>query len=131
VNVWIAQCRKRTPCAFCGEDINCGEYMAVGVYYRGKWRHRKSWHPQCWIDEGIDYAQRNPKPETRGRKTLQLKDEDRKRRFRILARRASIIQRAKIAYSKGNFNALAKYGEQLEQLKEEIKPLGGVPESWN
>ncbi|MFA5353304.1 MAG: hypothetical protein WC291_03670 [Thermodesulfovibrionales bacterium] len=68
--------------------------------------------------------------ETRGRKKLSLPDTVRVERFKVIARRASVVQRLKRAVAKGDLDRILHLTEMLEELKKEIMPLGGVPESW-
>lgn len=131
MNIWMSVCKKRAKCHYCPEPINSGEYMVVAGFRRGKWYLRHSWHPQCWIDQAIvELERRGPMEETRGRKKMNVPDEVRSARFKIIARRASVIQRLKRAMVKGDLERIEHLAGELEKLKAEIEPLGGVPESW-
>ena len=99
------------------------------------WWKRRSFHPQCWIDQGIAEIEKRVVVETRGRKRIEMTDGNRKARTAILMRRASITQRIRREIEKPedgrSVDRIIHLGGLLNRLKEEIKPLGGVPESWN
>ena len=92
-----------------------------------------NFHPQCWIDRAIAELESRAVVETRGRKKLEMTDATKDARTAILRRRASVIQRIKreVESPDGqNVDKIIHLGELLNKLKEEIEPLGGVPESW-
>src|SRR4030042_5036118 len=95
--IYMKACRKKATCYWCKEPIENKTYMVVGQYYKGKWRIKRNWHPDCWIEQGIDALEHYKTVEKRGGKKLALADEDKKKRFKILARRASVLQRLKKA----------------------------------
>lgn len=130
MQVWMKACRKKATCAWCGEDVKNCTYMVVGQYYIGKWRKRKNWHPDCWIAQGIDALERRDYVENRGRQKLALADDKKIMRFKILARRASVLQRMRKAQEEGKIEQMTRLGLQLEKLMVEIEPYGGVPNSW-
>ncbi|GAG89138.1 unnamed protein product [marine sediment metagenome] len=119
--------------------------MVVCRYYRAKrgkggsfpgpvWSFFMHFHPQCWIDQAIAALESKPVVETRGRKKLPMADEVRAARLKILMRRAAVTQRIRIEMAKvageQNIDRIIHLGGELNKLKEEIEPLGGVPESW-
>jgi hypothetical protein len=104
--------------------------MVIGQYYRGKWRIRIKWHPDCWIEQGIEALSKTPVIENRGRQRMSLSDEDREKRLKILRRRASVLQRIKKEMENNNVDKQIKLGCMLGKLREEIEPYGGIPESW-
>ena len=128
--------RKQCKCSYCPKLILNGEYQVVCQHYMksgtGKmWWYRRSFHPQCWIDQAIAALANQIIVETRGRKKIPRSDADREKRTSILRRRASIIQRIKREMGEGqDMDKIIHLGEMLNRLKEEIEPVGGVPESW-
>lgn len=128
--------RRRIVCRYCEKEILVGEYQVVCQHYMklktGKvWWFRRSFHPQCWIDQAIADLEKRPVVETRGRKKMVLADADKSARTAILRRRASVIQRIKRAVGENqNTDKIIHLGEMLNKLKEEIELVGGVPESW-
>ena len=131
--------RKRATCAYCGQPILKSEYQVVCQWYMklrgGKtgWK-RKSYHPQCWIDQAVAEIESRVVVETRGKKRLEMTDGSKAVRFAILRRRASVTQRIKIEVSKSNeeqsIDKIIHLGDLLNKLKEEIELVGGVPKSW-
>ena len=140
MNVWIRRTRKKTVCAHCGKSILNGEYQVVCQWYmklksNRTWQKRKSFHPQCWIEQGIAEVEKRPVVETRGWGSRpRVPDADKPARFAILRRRASVVQRIKKEVEKPDeekdIDRIIHLGELLNKLKDEIEPLGGVPKSW-
>ena len=130
MNVWIKACRKQATCKWCRKPIENKTYMVVTQHYRGKWKIRRNWHPDCWIEQGIVALEKKVFVENRGRIKLSLTDEQRKKRFKIMARRASVLQRIKKEVDTGNIENMIHLGMMLNKLKDEIEPYGGVPKTW-
>jgi len=102
--------------------------MVKGRLWRpGKWTLNFYWHPNCWVEQGIAEMEKRPVIESRGRKSLPITNEQQEKRLGVLKRRGSVIQRLKRETDPVKTLHL---GEMLEDLKEEIKPLGGVPIGW-
>ncbi len=143
MNVWIKRCRKRVKCDYCPTLILSGEHMVVCKWYRGtvkdgkmqRWWFHRHYHPQCWIDQGIAAVKKIVITETRGGKKLDMPDDVREARLKIMMRRASVIQRIRREVDKTpeeqNIDRIIHLGDMLNMLKEKIEPLGGAPESWN
>lgn len=143
MNVWLKKCRKRAKCNHCPEDITKGSYMVVCRFYKKtknksgveqRWQFNLKFHPQCWIDQAVASIEARPVVETRGRKKVEMADDVRAARLKILMRRASVTQRIKREVSKPveeqKVDKVIHLGSLLNKLKEEIEPLGGVPQSW-
>lgn len=141
MNVWIRKLRKRATCTYDGcpipqHEIKNGEYAVVCQWVMktkgGKnWRKARLFHPQCWIDQAVAELERRPVVETRGyAKRMAITDADRERRVKILRKRASLVQRIKLACLERKYALVEKLTEQLELCKEEIRPYGGVPAKW-
>lgn len=130
MNVWMKICRKQSSCRWCPEVIEKKTYMVVTQYYRGKWKIRKNYHPDCWIAQGIAALEKKSFVESRGKQRLDITDEQRGKRFRVLARRASVLQRIRKASEEENIEDMIHLGAMLHSLREEIEPYGGAPESW-
>lgn len=139
MNVWIRRTRKRSTCFYCGKEIETGTYQIVCQYFMpvrgGKvWTKRMLFHtePNCWLDRAIAELESKPVLETRGRKANALSDNVKEQRNKILRRRASVVQRLeKEMYGQMRPVKLLHMTQMLERLREEIDPLGGIPESWN
>lgn len=145
MNVWMKKCRKQATCKYCPNPIVKGEYMVVCKYYRRtrresggeaqKWKFFMRFHPQCWIDQAIAALEKRGIVETRGRKKLEMSDEVRGARLKIMMRRASIVQRIRRELTKPaeeqDMDRVIHLGGMLNKLKEEIEPLGGEPKAWS
>ncbi len=136
-DVWIRECRRTAKCSHCKQQIQNHEYeVIVKIWKRGSEVKRfvtvLFFHPQCWIEQGIEAAKKRPAVENRGRHRTAMLDEVREKRIKILRRRASIVQRIRYAMDSTppNFDKVSYLGEKLGELVDEIRPLGGVPESW-
>jgi hypothetical protein len=72
--------------------------------------------------------------EKRGRKKILLPKEQRDQRLAVLRKRAKVVQQLKVEAEKSpeerDIDTLIHLGERLENLREEISHLGGVPKSW-
>jgi len=83
----------------------------------------------CYWDQGYfaltEQEYREPRRETRGRKKgSNLNDEDRKKRFRILARHGAIVQRInKELDGLNRMEKLIHLGGLINKCKEQIDPL--------
>lgn len=139
MNVWVRRTKRRSTCSYCQGEITNGSYQVVCQHYvktsGGKnWWFRRSFHPQCWIDQAIAELEKIPVVETRGKKRMQLTDDDRAKRRSIILRRGSVIQRIKKEMAKPeedrDVDKIIRLGAMLEKLKEEIRYYGGVPKSW-
>lgn len=139
LSVWLRKTRKQGTCVYCDKPILNGEYQVVCQHYMklrsGKtWWKRRSFHPQCWIDQGIAEIESRPVIETRGRKKLSMSDGDRTARMAIMRRRGAAIQRIRLEVKKPkgeqSIDRLIHLGGMLNSLKAEILPYGGEPKSW-
>jgi len=119
--------------------------MVVGKLWKGKdgvartWTIILRWHTQCWIDQAIQKLEKQPFIETKGRKRLdpghtvaEVKDGNRGARHKIMMRRAAVVQRIKkeVELPEQSIDKIIHLGEMLNQLREEIELVGGVPKSW-
>lgn len=96
------------------------------------WWKRRSFHPQCWIDQAVAELKTRVVVETRGRKRLEMTDETKAARTAIMRRRGSVIQRIKreVGSEERDVDRVIHLGELLNSLKGEIEKFGGVPKSW-
>ena len=72
----------------------------------------------------------------RSRPRLDIPAPDRKLRYAILNRRSTICQRIRLEIERTdgvpvNFERIESLGRQLDELKVQIEPLGGVPKNWS
>lgn len=143
MNVWMKRCRREAKCRFCEKPIEKGGYLVFCSWYKKTkdkagapqtWQFHMSFHPQCWIDQAIIELEKSPPAETRGRKRLPMTDEVKEKRIKILRRRGAVLQRIRNELAKPeeerSIDRIIHFGDKLNELKEEIVPLGGVPSSW-
>ena len=140
--VWIKKCKKQSICKHCGKPIVKGSYLVMCQMYRESKKEdnggKKNWwlfrrfHPQCWIDQGIAAVSKIPVVETRGRKRVPMTDGTKSARFKIMQRRASIMQRLKKATVEVPYDIdkIIHLGTMIDELKAEIIEQGGLPKSW-
>ncbi len=100
------------------------------------------WHAQkqpdnqcCWLLAGLEHLALNPYVETRGRKKIIMSKPKRDRRLAILrkhARAKSELQQLILIGRLGqrDVDRVIVLGGQLEEMKDEMEDIGGVPKSW-
>lgn len=94
---------------------------------------KKYFHPDCWVEQGMDYLKRNPFVSShKGPKFLPITEEQRKQRVRILKRKSSLDQRIRELDLEDKHYGIktARIQTRVAELIVEIAPLGGVPLSW-
>lgn len=86
----------------------------------------------CWVEQGVAEVSKRVIVETRGKRKLELSEEDKIARFKILRRRAAVVQRIRKEMSSEvqSIDRIIHLGGQLNKLKEEVEQVGGVPRSW-
>ncbi len=136
MDVWVTYSKRKSLCPYCNSYVTAGNPVLITQQYNkgpgGKrFRSRKYWHPNCWMDNAMYKLSQNAYPGRPGRpRMLQLSPEDSAKRLAILRKRARCIQRLKIAIKNGSVDTIIRLSEAIENTKEEIKPYGGVPKSW-
>ncbi len=106
-----------------------------------RWVKNFRWHAKrtrddqcCWLIKGLEEFSLRPYVEKRGRKKLLLPPEIKLKRLQILRRRARLVQRLKALIldelSNADLDIFIRIGSQIESLKDEIEPYGGIPKSW-
>ncbi len=136
MDIWISECRKVSKCLHCSQPIVAHTPMVVGRIYKHvgsrTFRTDLRWHPNCWVEQGVAKMDMRPILETRGRKKMELDIEARKKRLRIVMKRATLKQRiSKLdPAAPSYFDRVVRLGCMMEECKEEIRPFGGVPKGW-
>lgn len=147
MDIWITKVRGRpATCAYCGLTINTGDYIVRGKLWKKfnqegtstprRWCIKLRWHVECWVEQGKYEADRaaNNRVECRGRPSLAMTEEQKILRRKVIARRASVLQRIQRILSKpggiDEVDKLAHLGDMLNSLNVEIELLGGRPKSW-
>jgi len=106
-----------------------------------RWVKNFRWHAQrkrdsqcCWLSQALENTSQHPVTETRGRKSLMLPKEVKEGRLRILRQRARAVARLKelmeAPLNQRDVDEIIKIGSRIEEMKENISQLGGVPKSW-
>jgi len=107
-----------------------------------RWMMNFRWHGKrkrdgqnCWMESAIEFLQRNPVAETRGRKSLQLPEDVKLARLQILRQRARALARLKELMlddlgDQKDIDEIIRIGSRIEGMKERIVSLGGLPKSW-
>jgi len=145
MHIWITKARKTAFCSSCGDTIHIGDPIVRGRVYSKSETGKTTastftWHAKnregycCWLEEGLLNLAKNPWTETRGRKRAPMSEDNRTQRVRIMKRRGSVKQRlqraVKVPVDQRDYDLIISLGAQLEACKEEIAPLGGVPQGW-
>ena len=133
----MSWCERRAQCNWCPEHIEAGEAMVrVFFWNKGTEEHKgfntkKYYHPQCWLDQGLDYLKQNPYVPYKRSRVLAITPEQKKLRNILLRRKCSIEQRRRVVLEgKPNNALLARLDRQVADLMVEIAPLGGIPKRW-
>lgn len=153
IDIWLDRCNRTIECSYCGEDIVNGDIEVFGRYWQRRtkeggstvrWVKTFHWHAQkmienqqvqcCWLKQALESLALHPHIETRGRRSMVLPVEQKAARLKILQKRARIIQVIVEETGKPvhlqSIDRIIRLGSQLESLKEQIAPLGGVPKTW-
>lgn len=136
MDIWMTWCKKKVVCRRCSEEISKASPMVVGKLWAVKgeklrFTKRYYWHPDCWIQDGLNYLEQHPySAEGKGRPRLAMSEGDKKKRYKVLSRRADLMRQLRGAVESGDANQILKVYERMEKLKPEIEKLGGIPESW-
>lgn len=137
-NVTMRWCRKQAMCKWCPEPIEIGTPMvAVMFWNKGnpdsrRWNVQICYHPQCWIEQGLDYLNRNPfVPHKRGRKVT-LSVEDRRKRYLLVRRFHALEQRIKNIKAPYPDDLLveSRLLKQMADIMLDVARVGGIPKSW-
>lgn len=135
MDVYVRWAKREAKCRYCQQMIEHGKPEVVCHNWRKGSGERKFnitmyFHfPDCWVMNAWDYLNKNPyfPSDGRGRPPLLLAEDDRRRRFLLLRRYAATQHRIRIATDDDQIEHLI---EVLDQIIEEIRPVGGVPKKW-
>jgi len=139
MDIWMTWTKRKTKCKYCEQPIITATPMVTGRLYKkaaGKnISLRFYWHPQCWLEQGINYLSLHPYTATgRGRKKLGLEPAAKRQRYLLLRRHAALTQRIwRIKEGKGfPDNVLKIIGLEAGQkeLAAQIELVGGIPKKW-
>ena len=136
-NVTISWCNRTAKCEWCPTSIMAGKPMVVVFFWnKGSETHKgfnvkKYYHPQCWIEQGLDYLGKNPYVPYIRKKRLELTPEQSKRRYILLRRKAAIDQRRRALENNPDRVILETVLDiKIIELMMEIAKVGGIPKKW-
>jgi len=138
MDVWLTWCKKKSKCKHCQEPILAGTPVVRGKLWRKgdqakSWPMTFRWHPQCWLEQALAYLEKNPYiPPKRspGRPRIELSEEDKVKRRRLLVYRSSLCYYQRKAAKEGNAFRVLELEVKKQELVDRIKEVGGVPKSW-
>jgi len=151
MDIYLTICRKTIPaCSYCLEAIEISEPMVCGRLWQKRteeggeprrWVKNFRWHAQrkkdnqcCWLSQALENLSQHPVLETRGRKGITLPKLVKEERLKILRQRARAVAKLKelmlAPLRKRDVDEIIKIGSRIEEMKERISQLGGVPKSW-
>ena len=141
MDVWYSWCKRSAECNWCHKPIDTASPIVVKKLWRkgdpGSRRINLKfyYHPQCAMDEGMDYLATHPYtsgPHKRGPKSSILSEDDKLQRLKLLRRKASLDQRKKKLKMDYPDRLLkeAHIDEKIADLMIEIAQVGGIPHSW-
>jgi hypothetical protein len=140
-SVTMQWCRREAKCKWCDQPIETGTPMVTVFYWNRSPETHKRWntsfyyHPQHWLDSGMDYLMLNPYSpgERRGPKPrLNLTAEERKSRLALLRKKATLDQRFRqVDPTRWDYiAATTRLKIKVLDCITLIAPLGGVPDGW-
>ena len=136
-NVYMSWCKRRAECKWCMRPITAGTPMVLVFFWNKgaqdgkKFNVKLYFHPQCWVEQGLDYLKMNPYvPYIRSRK-LELTVEEKKQRYILLRRKCSLDQRKRnLADTPDRTLTEARLNKEIAKLMLEIVKVGGIPKRW-
>ena len=135
-NVTMRWAQNKAQCHWCEKEIVVSTAM-VAVFFWNKgddgrrWNTQYCYHPECWLAKGYDYLEQNPyKPYPRGRKRLELIEEDRRQRYLITRRYHALRQRLNMLDNGSEPLKALNLECQMSELMLEMQKIGGVPKKW-
>lgn len=136
-NISISWCNRTAKCEWCPEQIDTGEPMVVAFYWnKGTdgnkgFNVKRYYHPNCWVEQGLDYLKRNPYSPYIRKPKLELTPEQSQRRYRLLRRKAALDQRINgLKDDSHRLLAEARLMEKITIIMLEIASIGGIPRKW-
>ena len=123
---------KPSTCKHCDNPIDTASPMVTAFFRdpKTKWNTRHYYHPQCWVQNGLEYLKANPYTERKTRD--ELTPEQKEVRNQILRKYASLRQRQRKLSRSNPKHAILNMNieAQIAQLMQDILPYGGVPRKW-
>jgi len=139
VNVVMRWCSRRAKCRWCPDHIEKGQPMVSVVFWNKGDETKRTWnsyfkyHPQCFVDQGLDYLKRNPYSAPKRGRRSKLSETDRRRRF-LLVRKFHALEQRKhkiVASYPDRVLVENRLEKQMIDIMLDVSKLGGVPKSWS
>ena len=145
MNIWVTYSRRKSHCASeCGLPIKAGDPIVVAKHFKEVSDTKRITlyfykHFDCWVKDAQMYLQQNPfvaaGNHTGRPKTMNLSEEDKATRLKLLQRKACLDQqlrkKLKIAEPElKDLESIARIQSQLAGVTLEIAQVGGIPTSW-
>ena len=137
-NVTMRWCVKKSTCKWCDKYIDNGTPMVSVVFWNKgniesrKWNSYSKYHPQCWIDQGLDYLRRNPYVPQHREKKPTLSEEDGRKRFLLIRKFNWLVQVKRNCNHNFPDSVLTNINltQQMIDIMLEVAVIGGVPKGW-
>lgn len=97
-----------------------------------RWNRKRYYHPQCWIEQGLDYLKMNPYTPAKEKQIKGLTEAQRRERFLLLRKKAYLEQKKRKLDSNSPEDMLAILNIEVEitDVALKIAKVGGVPPKW-
>lgn len=136
IQIWITWCRRQATCRYCELPIEVGNPLVRGQSRQkaAEWKVKLFWHPECWLKDGLQYLEQHPySAKSQGRPKLQLDEDSKAARKKLITRRAQILYNIREQLENGETElseSLLVEVSKIVQFYREIEVLGGAPKSW-
>jgi len=133
MNVWMRWSKKQSRCRYCNDAIETATPTVVCRYWSNHKCYNIFYHPQCWVNYGMDYLLKNPyEAKPRGRKAIKLNPEDSRQRFLLLRRYSTTKHRLDKVRLESPEKAMyvLRLEKRLEGIVNETEKVGGIPTRW-
>lgn len=135
-NVCMGWCQRQAICKWCEQPITVATPVVTVFYWNKgadgrKWNVQHCYHPQCWVDQGLDYLSMNPYVPAKQPKNDKLTQEQRRQRYLLLRKKAYLDQKKRrLVDEPDNGLEILTIDADIAELAVEIAQVGGIPSRW-
>lgn len=137
-NVYMNWCHRKATCKWCNFTIEAGVPIVTVFFWnkgdkdKRKWNTKYYYHPQCWVEQGLDYLKMNPYVPYIRHKKPTLTKEQKGERLTLLRKKAALDQRKRNIKSDYPDRVLieARINKEIAILMVEVALIGGIPKRW-